>query len=157
MRSFFKAAAQQLGTLNLLADENSGRTVEFALRLQLKAFSLCGEPILEVGFRGNAHLTSREIISPDVFAYREPDENPAQLEASLEIFPLSETTISHDLSRVSAFLDVSKLEMPAFCQLRFIRMSAEHEMDHEAFEFLGADKLLSFGGEIKVNLSSAQQ
>jgi len=40
------------GTLNLLADENSGRTVEFALRLQLKAFSLWGEPILEVGFQG---------------------------------------------------------------------------------------------------------
>jgi len=36
-------------------------------------------------------------------------------------------------------------------------MSAEHEMDREAFEFLGADKLLRFGGEIKVNLSSAQQ
>jgi len=30
-------------------------------------------------------------------------------------------------------------------------------MDHEASDFLGADKLLSFGGEIKVNLSSAQQ
>jgi hypothetical protein len=39
MRSFFNAAAQQLGTLNLLADENSGRTVEFALQLPLKAFS----------------------------------------------------------------------------------------------------------------------
>ena len=157
MRSFFNVAAQQLGTLNLLADENSGRTVEFALRLQLKAFSLSGEPILEVGFQGNAHLTSREIISSDVFAYGEPDENPGQPEALLEIFPLGETTISHDLSRVSVFLDVSKLEMPPFCQLRFIRMSPEHETDHEAFEFLGADKLLRFGGEIKVNLSSAQQ
>jgi len=156
MRSFFNVAAQQLGTLNLLADENSGGTVEFALRLQLKAFSLWGEPILEVGFQGNAHLTSRD-TSSDVFAYGEPDENPGQPEALLEIFPLGETTISHDLSRVSVFLDVSKLEMPPFCQLRFIRMSAEHEMDREAFEFLGADKLLRFGGEIKVNLSSAQQ
>ena len=92
-----------------------------------------------------------------MFAYEKPDENLGQPEALLEIFPLGETTISHDLSRISAFLDVSKLEMPAFCQLRFIRMSAEHEMDHEALEFLGADKLLSFGGEIKVNLSSAPQ
>jgi hypothetical protein len=96
---------------NLLADENSGRTVQFALRLQLKAFSLCGEPILEVGFQGNARLTSREIISSDVFAYGEPDENPGQPEALLEIFLLSETT----------------------------------------------DKLLSFGGGMRVNLCSAKR
>jgi hypothetical protein len=126
MRSFFNAAAQQLGTLNLLPDENSSRTVEFALRLQLEAFSLCGEPIFEVGFQGNAHLTFREIISSDVFAYGKPDENekPGQPEALLEIFSLVETTISHDVSRISVFLDVSKLEMPPFRQLRFIRMSA---------------------------------
>jgi len=92
-----------------------------------------------------------------MFAYGEPDENIGEPEALLEIFSLGETTISHNLSRISVFLEVSKLEMPAFCHLRFIRMSAEHEMDHEVSEFLGADKLLSFGGEIKVNLSSAQQ
>jgi len=58
------------------------------------------------------NIRSREIISPDVFAYQEPDENPRQPEALLEIFSLGETTISHDLSRISVFLDVSKLEMP---------------------------------------------
>ena len=56
--------------------------MEFALRLELKAFSLCGEPILDAGFQENAHLTSREIISPDAFAYGEPDENTGVWESS---------------------------------------------------------------------------
>jgi len=44
-----------------------------------------------------------------MFAYGEPDENIGEPEALLEILPLGETTISHHLSRISVFLDVSKL------------------------------------------------
>jgi len=157
LQSLFSAAARQLGGINLLADENSRRTVEFALRLQLEAFSLCGEPVVEVGFRGNARLTSRRIVSPAVFAYGKPGEVPRQPEALVEIFPLGKTSITHDAGRISLFLDISQLEMPPFCQFRFFRVSSEHEMDHEAIEFLGADKLLSFGEGIRVNLCSTQR
>jgi hypothetical protein len=81
LQSLFAAAARQLGGINLLAHENSGRTVEFALRLQLETFSLRGEPVVEVDFRGSARLISRRIVSPAVFAYGKPGENPRQPEA----------------------------------------------------------------------------
>ena len=40
MQSLFNAAAQQLGTLNLISGEHAGRTVGFRLRLQLAGFQL---------------------------------------------------------------------------------------------------------------------
>ena len=73
MQSLFNAAARQLGEFDLLATENSGRAVKFALQLQLETFSLCGEPVVEVGFCGSARLISREVLSPAVFSYGEPN------------------------------------------------------------------------------------
>jgi hypothetical protein len=120
----------------------------------LEAFSLCGEPVVEVGFRGNTRLTSRRIVSPAVFAYGKLGEERRQPEALVEIFPLGKTSITHDVSRISPFLDISQLEMPPFCQFRFFRVSSEHEMDYEAVEFFGVEKLWAYGPGLKVNLCS---
>jgi hypothetical protein len=154
MRSLFNASAAYLGGLNLLADENSGRIEEFALRLQPEEFNVCGEPVIEVSICGNVCLISREILSPAVFGYGEPRGDSRQPEAIVEIFSLGKTSITHDASRVSLFLDISQLEMPPFCQFRFFRVSSDHEVDHEAVEFVGVEKLWVYGQGLKVNLCS---
>lgn len=155
LQSLFNAAAQKLGEFNFLAEENSGRTVKFGLRLEPETFSLCGEPIIEVCFRGSARLISREVLSPAVLAYGEPEEKPRHSEALVEIFDLGKTSITHDAYRISLFLDISQLEMPPFCQFRFFRVSSEYEIDHEAVEFFGREKLWVRGQGLKVNLCSS--
>jgi hypothetical protein len=154
MQSLFNAAARKLGEINLLADENAGRTVEFTLRLQFEGFSLCGEPVVEVEFRGNARLTSREIVSPAVFGYGEPTQDNRDREALIELFPLGKTCVTHDSNRISLFLDVSGLEMPPFCQLRFFKAFSECETDYEVVEFFGVEKLWVYGPGMRINLCS---
>jgi hypothetical protein len=155
IQSLFNAAAKQLGTLNLLSGEHAGRTVNFGLRLQLAGFRLSGEPVLEVDFRGKARLIPKEISSPAVLAYGEPGRGSVQREAMLEVFALGATCITHDENRISVLLDISQLEMPPFCQFRFFKLSGgEQEMDHQALEFYGLDKLRDSGEELKVNICS---
>ena len=155
MQSLFNAAAQQLGTLNLINGEHAGRTVSFGLRLQLANFHLSGEPVLEVDFRGKARLISKEIISPAVFAYGDSYHNSMQREVKVETFSIGETSIVHDANRISVFLDVSQIEMPPFCQFRFFRPAGNDEMDHEAIEILGAERLLWVqGSSMNINICS---
>ena len=157
MQSIFNAAARQLGELNLLVTENGDRTVKFALRLQLETFSLCGEPVVEVSFCGNARLISREVLSPAVFSYGEPNEDSRYSDALVETFSLGGTSITHDMSRISLFLDISRLEMPPFCQFRFFRVSSEHEMDHEVVELFGLEKLWVHGRALRVSVCSTSE
>jgi len=154
MQSLFNAAARQLGEFDLLATENSGRAVKFALRLQLETFSFCGEPVVEVGFCGSARLISREVLSPAVFSYGEPNADSRYSDALIETFSLGGTSITHNMSRISLFLDISRLEMPPFCQFRFFRVSSEHEMDHEAVELFGLEKLWVHGTGLTINICS---
>lgn len=60
MQSLFNAAAQQLGTVNLVGEDHTGQTAEFSIRLQLAGFQLSGESVIEVEFRGNARLIPRK-------------------------------------------------------------------------------------------------
>ena len=155
MQSLFNAAAQQLGTLNLISEKHTGRTVGFGLRLQLADFHLSGEPVLKVDFRGKARLISKEVTSPAVFAYGESDHNSMQREVKVETFSIGRTSIVHDANRISVFLDVSQIETPPFCQFRFLRLAGNDEMDHEALEILGAERLLWVqGGSMNINICS---
>ncbi len=131
--------------------------MRFALRLQLETFSVCGEPVLEVAFCGNARLISREVLSPAVFSYGEPNEDSRYSDALVETFSLGGTSITHNMSRISLFLDISRLEMPPFCQFRFFRVSSEQEMDQEAVELFGLEKLWVHGRGLKVSLCSTSE
>lgn len=147
----FNAAAKQLGTLNMVGDERVGQPVTFGFRLQLDRFQISGEPIIEVGFSGNARLISKEIVSEAVLAYREPGE--LRQEPIVENFVLGKTSIVHDGHRISVFLDITDVKMPPFCQFRFFRLTGHEEMEHEAIEFVGIDKLWVHG-KMSVNLCS---
>lgn len=154
LQSLFNAAAQQLGTVNLGIDERVGRIVNFDLRLQLAGFQVSGEPVLEVGFRGKAALISKQVKSPAVFAYEDANHSSAQRGAMLEKFSLGKTSIVHDASRISLFLDLSQVEMTPFCQFRYFRLESQDEMDHEAVELAGLETLWVKGGKMKISICS---
>jgi len=123
LQSLFNAAAQQLDTLNMISDERTGQVVAFGLRLELPGFQLSGESVVEAEIRGNARLISKEIVSEAVVAYREPSES--RREAIVENFALGKTSIVYDGDRISAFLDLSDVKIPPFCQFRFFDWSEE--------------------------------
>jgi hypothetical protein len=155
VQSLFNAAAQQLSTLSLVADEQPGRTVGFDLKIQFEGFRLCGESVLEVDFRGRARLLPINVAPPIVLGYGEPNQDSEDREAIVETYPsLGRTSISHNGSRIWAFLDLSQLEVPPFCQFRYFKLSGEQEMDHEAVELYGLEKLRVAGKGINVNLCS---
>ncbi len=154
VQSLFNAAAKELGNLKLVTDQQPGRKVKFDLRLQLEAFRLCGESVVEVGFRGNVYLLSKAVVSPAVFVYSEAG-NPQVREATLEVTSLGETSIIHDGSRISVLVDISQLEIPPFCQFRFFRVTGHDEMALEALELYGFEKLWVTGGKMNVTLCSA--
>jgi hypothetical protein len=141
MQSFFDSAAEQLGSLTLISEEHAGQTVEFNLFLQRDGFQLAGEPVLGVNFRGQARLISKEVVSPAILGYGRPEHSSVQREVVVETFSLGETSIVHNAAKISVFLDVTQLEIPPFCQFRFFRLAGFDEMDHEAIELAGLDKL----------------
>jgi hypothetical protein len=141
IQSLFNVAAQQIDSLNLMNGDHTGQAVDFCLPLELTGFELSGEPVLEVHFHGKAQLISKEVISPAVLAYGNPQNKTAQRDAVIEKFPPGETSIVHDASRISVFLDLSQVEVPPFCQFRFFKLIGQDEMDHEAIELAGLEKL----------------
>jgi len=154
MQSLFNAAAQQLGTLNLMNEEHEGLTVRFGLRLELLGFHVSGERVIEVDFRGEARLISQQVVSPVVVAYGRPGDSPRERNANIEKFSLGETSIVHEADRISVFLDVSQQDMPPFCQFRFFRLQHENEMDHASLELVGVERLWVHGKGLKVNICS---
>lgn len=140
IQSFFNASAQQLGTLNLVAGENSGKSVNFGIRLNFGDLKLSGEPVVEAAFEGTARLNSRDIPLRNVLAYGKPADRPPQREVIVEKFPLGETSIIHTGQRISVLLDLSDMELPAFAQLRFFRLEGNDEVDYDRLEILGVEK-----------------
>jgi len=154
LQSLFNASAQYFGSENLMKEQRLGRLHSFRLRLQPSGFEILGEPVVEVDFRGMVRLISKKIISPAVFAYEENQNSwPAGREATIQDFDLGRTSIVHVAHRISVFLDMSKLEMPPFCQFRFFRLVGQKEADHESIELLGLSKLW-IHGRMNVRISS---
>jgi len=154
MQSLFNAAAQQLGTLNLISGEHAGRTVNFGLRLELEGFQVCGEPVLGVDFRGKARIIAREVMASGVFAYGQPGHEALEREAKVQRFSTGETSVVHHSSKISVFLDLSQLEMPAYCQFRFFRLTGQDQTDHHTVELFGLDKLWVQKGRMKIKICS---
>jgi hypothetical protein len=153
MQSLFNAAAQQLGTMNPLKVQNAGQTVEFNLLIELPGFGLCGQLVRQVRFRGKAALIAQDVVSPAVFAYGNPDDDPARREIKVENFSLGRTSIIHDAERISIFLDVSQVEVGPCWQFRFFRVTGSDEVEHESLELVGVERLLTVKAcKMKVNV-----
>lgn len=156
IQTLFNAAAEKIDEANLVVNQEIDRTVSFGIRCTLKAFRLCGEPVVEVNFRGKACLTSREIKSPLVLAYGAAGKHFSQRAAVVERYELGETAIVHDASKASILLDVSSLPMPPFCQFHSAKLSGQEEMDVKTFELLGVEKLWVQGGRMEVEMMEAR-
>jgi Restriction endonuclease len=154
LQSLFNAAAEQLGTLDLINGKHAGQAIEFGLRLKLLGFKLGGEPVLEVKFQGKAILTSKEVMSPAVFSYGDPDDSSKQRDTAVEAFSLGRTAVIHNADRISVLLDISQVEMPPFCQFRFFTLDGPDEVEHEAFELVGLDRLWVQGDKMNVKIYS---
>jgi len=151
-QSVFNAAADQLGTLNPVTNEIKG-CVEFKVRLKPEALYISGEPVLEAEFTGNARVSVREVRCPVVRAYGSPELNVGQRDIVVEHFSLGETSIIHNGSRVSVVVDISMIDVPPLSQFRFARVSGKQEMDFEAFELLGVEKIGPTPGTIGIGIA----
>lgn len=87
------------------------------------------------------------------FRVRPTQQTSRCKEVTIETFSLGNTSIVHDGSRISIFLDLSQVNMPPFCQFRFFEVAGQEEMDHEVFELAGIDKLW-VRGRMTVNICS---
>lgn len=156
-QSLFNAAAEQLDTLHLVADENTARTATFQLCLQLEDFCLCGEPVVEVGFSGRAELVTREIVCPVVCAYGAPELSSGARDVVVEKFNLGRSSITHTGARVAMFLDISELRLPPASQFRYVRLLGSKEMDIETFEIVGLENLSTSAGQMAINIAAIDE
>ena len=140
VQSLFNLAAKQLDTQNPL-DAVRDQFFRFGLRCDLPDLRLCGEPVLEVGFRGKACIRSMEFASSIVQGYQKPIESAGHSKVTVESFPLAGTSIVHEAGRISVFLDLSQLNLPPVCQFRFVRFVGELEMEYESFELASPERL----------------
>jgi hypothetical protein len=110
--------------------------------------------VVEVEFSGKARIIAQNVVCPVVVAYGLPERGVEQRDAFVEQFALGESSVVHDASRITILIDLSTLDMPPFCQFRFVTVSGKEEMDHEAFELIGVEKLKVPGGRMKINIAS---
>lgn len=157
VQGLFNKAAEVLGHALQPRAEHVGRGSGFGIRLASPGIRLCGEPVIEVTFEGRAHLVEQVIDSPIVRAYGAPALGVHDRETVVERFPLGETSMVHDGDRIATLLDISHLQMPAFCQFRFAQLRGNEELEHEAFELIGVETLQVPGGRIPVSILGIEQ
>jgi hypothetical protein len=154
VQSLFNAAAQQIDGFNLLSGEHAGQTVAFGIRLELAGFQLSGEPVIQVAFSGKVRLVSRNVFPKAVLAYGEPTEETGARQVNIETFAAGDSSIIHDADRVSILLDLSQEEIPRLWQFRFFSAVGQEDVDHEALEIVGLEKLRVNPGRLNVKVCS---
>ena len=104
---------------------------------------LCGVPLERASLTGRAELVAIEADAPVVHAYGEPSTSSTQHEAVVQDFrSIGHTSITQIADRISTFIDLSQVEIPPFGQFRFVRVNADEELDHDAFEIFGIEEKL---------------
>jgi hypothetical protein len=58
---------------------------------------------------------------------------------------IGHTSITHCGDRISTFIDLSQVEIPPYGQFQFVRVQAAQEVDHDAFEIYGIEKIKVVG------------
>jgi hypothetical protein len=153
LQSLFNASAEKLDESKLLARQLTESDVRFHVHCRLEGFTLCGEPVVQVGWRGVAKLVIREIACAALHRYASPLRDERQQTAIVERFHLGETSVIHDDgARISIVLDLSSIELPPMAQFRFATVSSETALEHETLELIGGHRLnVSLaGGHLKV-------
>jgi Restriction endonuclease len=132
LQSLFNAVADQLDRLKLLA-KNETRMVALNVLVQPENVRLCGQPVLEIGIAGKARLVKQSVSSGTAFKYGDPTKSAVSRDTTIERFTLGETSIVHDSGRVAINLDLSEIELPPLCQIRYFSTSWQEEVECEIF------------------------
>jgi hypothetical protein len=156
LQSVFNAAASQLDTLKLLAN-NDTRAIGVRLTIQPYDVVLSGQPVVEMGLQCLARLVLQPIDSPGVFGYGQPHEPSTQREATVERFALGDTSIVHDDDRIAVEVDLSGVKLPPLSQIRYIRTTSVDELDYESVAITSPQHLHVTNGSFKVEVYGLKQ
>lgn len=153
--SMFNTAAEYIDSANLLPEERFGQEVKFGIDATLlETLEIAGARVIAFTLQGVVSLIRKPLEVHAVQAWRDPVKAGRSRLATVENYSFGETSIIHDKTRLSIFLDVSQLAMPPLSQFRFVRTEhedrGEREVDH--FEIAGIEKVLIPKGTVKVNV-----
>ena len=152
-QSLFNATLERFDTESMTLEERLERQYQFEISMRLEEFHLCGQPVEEVEFSGEAQLQEMDIRLPIAMAYGVPQEDPAQRSTMLQKMPDSETGfVLHASDRLATIIDVSKLNLPPNAQFRYARLTSSKEVEHDSFELLGTEGLYATGGPMTVDI-----
>ena len=99
----------------------------------------------------DAHRRLPYASSPRVETYGAPSQE--EPDAVIERFGLGETSVVHDGDRIAVLLDISALALPPLCQFGGVKTSTDgHQLNYEAFELVGIEKLQVVHGPIIVQV-----
>jgi len=155
MQSLFNAAAKKLTDANLMSGPLQGQKVSFGVDIEFDDLCLGGAHLGRAALGGCVELVAIRADAPFVYAYGEPNTASTQREAMVEDFrSIGHTSITHSGDRISTFIDLSQVEIPPYGQFRFVRVEAAEEVDHDAFEIYGVEKVKVVGTGLKVKVYS---
>jgi hypothetical protein len=155
LQSMFNAAANYFRESEALPFDATDKSVKFEFKIVFDGFKVCGELVSEVLFRGEAKLVSKHLGAPVIMSYQQPSDS-AQVDVIVENFrSLGYTSIAHSGNRVFTFIDLSQLEIPPFWLFRYCRIESEQEIDHQAFELSGIEKIRIAGKGLNVKLCTS--
>jgi hypothetical protein len=156
VQSLFNAAAKKLTDGNLMSGPLQGQRVNFGVDIEFDDTHLGGAQLERAALEGRAELVAIKADAPLVHAYGEPNRAATQHEAVVEDFrSIGRTSITHSGDLISTFIDLSQVEIPPYGQFRFIRVEAPQEVDHDAFEIYGIEKIKVVGTGLKVKVHSS--
>lgn len=156
MQSLFNAAAKQLTDANLMSGPLQGQKVNFGVEIEFDDIRLGGAQLERAALEGRAELVAIKADAPLVHAYGESNTAATQPEAVVEDFrSIGHTSITHSGERISTFIDLSQVEISPYGQFRFVRVEAPQEVDHDAFEIYGIEKIKVVGTGLKAKVYSS--
>jgi hypothetical protein len=156
VQSLFKGAAKKLTEGNLMSGPLQGQKVNFGVVIEFSDVRLGGAQLERASLEGRAELVAIKADAPLVRAYGEPNTAATQREAVVEDFrSIGHASITHSADRISTFIDLSQIEIPPNGQFQFIRLEATHEVDHDALEISGIEKIKVVGMGLTVKVYSS--
>jgi len=133
-----------------------GQKVNFGVVIEFDDVRLGGAQLERAALEGRAELVAIRADAPLVHAYGERNTATTQREAVVEDFlSIGRTSITHSGDRISTFIDLSQVEIPPYGQFQFVRVEAAQEMDHDAFEIYGIEKIKVVGRGLIVKICSS--
>lgn len=120
-----KPGSDPFGDLN----KNAGLPFSFECRSQIKNLFIDNILIDYFDTKGILHLETMGLTVPTHLAYVEPNEVVTSKSVIIQKYDLGNTSVIQHQGNVSLQLDLSKLQLPAYCQFCSVEMRASKNVD----------------------------